>query len=355
VFRARSILFALTAALGVSRHACAGPRTGDRVFSASLEYDVPPACPSVTDFKAIVTGRLGFDPFSNDAKKHVLVSIAAREHALEGRLEWRDEHGNWAGDQTFPVDKNDCTELAHTMGFALAVQINLLTTEQSPAAANDEAREDASTGASPQKKAAATTGTAAPKPAPAARSATTADDADLAAARASNERPGSSRWAFALGAGGSLGIGLLPQATALGRMFASASFGHASLELGGELSTKAGAKRADGARFIGQAWLVTAAVYGSWGPWSVGLLAKGGAVNVEGEGVDVPASPSGKLFLTGVRLGARQRLGSVVFFAERLEGLANLTRWTVTLDRMPVWTAPVLAGTAGFDVGAIFE
>lgn len=354
MFRAWSILFALTAALGVSRHACAEPRTEDGVFSASLEYVVPPACPSVTDFKAIVTRRLGFDPFSNEAKKHVLVSIAARERALEGRLEWRDEHGNWEGDQTFPVDKNDCTELAHTMGFALAVQINLLTTEHSPAA-NDEAGEDASTGASPQKKAAATTGADASKRAPAARSATTPDDADLAAARASNERRSSSRWAFALGAGGSLGVGLLPQATALGRMFASASFGHASLELGGELSTKAGAKRADGARFIGHAWLVSAAVCGTWGPWSVGLLAKGGAVNVEGEGVDVPASPSGKLFLTGVRLGARQRLGNVVFFAERLEGLANLTRWTVTLDRMPVWTAPVLAGTVGFDVGAIFE
>ena len=352
MLRARPILFALALVLGVSHHAHAQARTTERAFSASLEYVVPSACPSVSAFKAIVTGRLGFDPFSSDASKHVLVSIAASEHALEGTLEWRDEQGRWAGDQTFPLDKDDCNELARTMGFALAVQINLLTTEQSASAANDAARGDGSTAESPPQKAAAATVPVAPKRAATGRTPT-ADGAEPAAP--SSRQPGSERWAFAFGAGGSLGIGLLPQATALGRMFASVAWGHASLELGGELSTKAGAERADGARFTSHAWLASAAVSGTWGPWSVGLLAKGGAVKVHGESVDVPASPSGKLFLAGVRLGARQRVGTVVFFAERLEGLANLTRWTVTLDGVPVWTAPVLAGTVGFDVGAIFE
>jgi hypothetical protein len=340
----------LAAALGVSHHACAQPKPAERAFTASLQYVAPPACPSVREFEAIVTGRLGFDPFSHDAKKHVLVSIVD-DGSLLGRLEWRDENRNWAGDQTFPVRNHDCAELAHTMGFALAVQINLLTTEQPPAAATGEAgeageaREDATAEASRATKAASATPVAAER----------AEGGDVAAAPSANERRSGKRWAFSLGAGASLGVGLLPHPTALGRVFASAAWGHASLELGGELSTSAGASRADGAGFSGHAWLASAAASGTWGPWSVGVLAKGGVVNVAGERVDVPASPRGKVFLAGVRVGARQRLGEVLFFAERLEGLANLTRWTVTLDQLPVWTAPVLAGTVGFDVGAIFE
>lgn len=349
MFRAQPFPLAFAVALLAPAYARAQSKTDGKVFTTSIEYVAPSTCPKIDDFKAIVTGRLGFDPFSDDAPRHVFVSIAAGERMLDGRVEWRDEKGNFAGDQAFPVHKDDCTELVRTMGFALAVQINLLMAEQPRAAADARTRGDASNAGSPAKKAAATSAVA-PKP---------SEDAEAASASGSNESRNASRsgerWAFALGAGGSLGLGLLPKATGLVRVFGHAAFGHAELELGGELSTKVSEDRADGAGFTVQAWLASAAVCGLWGPWSVCALGKGGAVNVEGERVDVPASPSGKVFLAGIRLGARQRVGSTFFFAERLEGLASLTRWTVTLDQVPVWTAPPLAGTVGVDVGAIFE
>ncbi len=56
----------------------------------------------------------------------------------------------------------------------------------------------------------------------------------------------------------------------------------------------------------------------------------------------------------GLRLGLRQRFGDHLFIAERLEVLVNLTRWNVTLDQIPVWTAPTFASTLGVDVGADF-
>jgi hypothetical protein len=55
-----------------------------------------------------------------------------------------------------------------------------------------------------------------------------------------------------------------------------------------------------------------------------------------------------------VRGALRQHAGSV-FFAERVEGLVNLTRTTVTIDGLPVWTAPRFAATVGLDVGFIFH
>jgi hypothetical protein len=138
-------------------------------------------------------------------------------------------------------------------------------------------------------------------------------------------------------------------------VFGSAAWGHASLELGGELSTRAGTDRADGAGFSARAWLASAAVCGNLEPWSLCLVGKAGAVDVQGRRIDVPASPNGTAVLTGIRLGARARVGRTFFFASRVEGLFNLTRWTVTLDKFPVWTAPVFAGTLGVDVGAIFQ
>jgi hypothetical protein len=36
------------------------------------------------------------------------------------------------------------------------------------------------------------------------------------------------------------------------------------------------------------------------------------------------------------------------------EGLMNVTRWLVTLDNVPVWTAPRFAATVGIDAAVRF-
>ncbi|HVT08111.1 MAG TPA: hypothetical protein VHO67_11675, partial [Polyangia bacterium] len=97
-----------------------------RPFKVALEYVAGPGCPAAAEFKAVVTGRLGYDPFAADAADRVLVQVVPRNGAIEGRLEWRDAAGAWTGDQTFPTTTTDCARFARIVGFALAVQIQLL-------------------------------------------------------------------------------------------------------------------------------------------------------------------------------------------------------------------------------------
>ena len=64
----------------------------------------------------------------------------------------------------------------------------------------------------------------------------------------------------------------------------------------------------------------------------------------------MPLSPSGAIFQTGVRIAVTQPISGRLHLVAHAEGLANVTRWTVTLDKMPVWVAPPLAETLGVDL-----
>ncbi|HEV8549413.1 MAG TPA: hypothetical protein VGQ57_10300 [Polyangiaceae bacterium] len=355
MFRRSTCWLAGAAWLAAPRLAQAEPHPAARPFSASLEYVAPATCPRASDFTAIVVQRLGFDPFSENASRHVLVLISAGEHTLEGRIEWRDASGSWAGDQSFPVHHEDCAELARAMGFALAVQIHLLAAgEESARSATGTAATGASAGTAAAGAGAGSSespsgASGAPRPVPPAQKSTPAGPS----ASQVNGEP-RERWAFALGAGGGLGLGLSSTVTPLGRVFGGAARGFLSFELGAELGAKTSTERVDGAGFVQHLVLASGAGCGSAGAWSACVLAKGGVVKVSGRAVDVPESSSTAVFQAGLRLAARQRLG-MVFFAERLEGLVNVTRWTVRLDQVPVWTAPPVAGTFGVDVGVLFD
>jgi hypothetical protein len=149
-------------------------------------------------------------------------------------------------------------------------------------------------------------------------------------------------------------MGLASSLTPLGRLFGGFSSGFLTFELAGELGLPTSTERQDGAGFSQRALLATAAGCGTRGLWSVCVLAKGGVLEVEGENIDVPQASTPAVFQAGLRLGARERIGKDAFLAQRIEALANVTRWTIRLDRVPVWTAPAFAGNLGLDVGLLF-
>lgn len=322
-------------------------------LSVSLTYAAPPGCPSSAEFEAGVVGRLGFDPFVARARRQVLVSIAPTDRALEGRIEWRDADGRWAGDQTFPEHTNDCADLVRAMGFALAVQINLLSAkgsaEPSAGSAADPprgagSRADAASRADGTARAEAPGRTARP---PSSDDAATAPDEEP-------PRRGSTPWIRELGAGASLGFGLLPDTVGMGRVFGHLSRGPLAFELAAELSSASDAQRDDGAGFRGRVFLASAAACGVRAPFSVCALGKAGTLRVSGERIDVSESATGLAAQLGLRLRVQQRLGRA-FLAEKLEGLVNLTRSTVTLDELPVWRAPAFSATLGLDAGWSFQ
>jgi hypothetical protein len=96
------------------------------------------------------------------------------------------------------------------------------------------------------------------------------------------------------------------------------------------------------------------ATCGDWHPWSFCALVKGGEVRVVGQDIDRAKSPWAPVFEAGLRLALQQRFGRHLYVAARAEGLVNVTRWSVSLDDVSVWTAPRYAATVGLDIGVRF-
>ena len=62
-----------------------------------------------------------------------------------------------------------------------------------------------------------------------------------------------------------------------------------------------------------------------------------------GENIDHPTTAWVPVVEAGARIGFTQPLGRRAFVNAHADGLVNLTRWTGSLDQVPVWTAPRFA------------
>ncbi len=65
----------------------------------------------------------------------------------------------------------------------------------------------------------------------------------------------------------------------------------------------------------------------------------------------MPTSAVVPLVEAGARVGIVELLGRGFFVDAHADGLANVIRWTGTLDQIPVWTAPRFAAVLGIDLG----
>ena len=312
------------------------------MFTVRLDYDVGTGCPDVDDFEALVTARLGYDPFVEAAPDHVLVQTTLRGSAIEGRIEWRDSTGTWTGDQSLPMASNDCRHLVRALAAALAVQIQLLATTT-----------DRGAGASAPKN----TGLPqAPAPQGVPKSAVAPIPPSGPAAPRGTEPPAHSAArglppVFAIGAGTSVGFGMSSGPVLLGRLLGSLAWQHVALELAAEASIPTTTRRSDGAGFSQQHLLASAAACAVLTRWTACLLANGGEVRMTGEEIDRPTSAAVPLVEAGARVGIVQVLGRHFFVNAHADGLANVIRWTGALDEVPVWTAPRFAAVLGVDAG----
>jgi hypothetical protein len=281
---------------------------------------------------------LGYHPFRSDAPDRVIVRIESAGRALEGRLEWRDATGAAIGEQAFPSRSGDCAELIRAMGFALALQIQLM------AATVGESR------AAPPPAPAADEVVAKVPPSPpsvAAPPAAQIENAGRGAPETTGQRGGPS---LLVGVGAAAGLGVTSEPVAVGRLFATAAWSHIAVELAGEVSTPSTTHRADGAGFSQEQILASLAGCGMRGAWSVCAVGKAGELRVVGQGVDVPLTASGLMLQAGLRLAASHAFGKRTYIVAHVEGLGRLTQGDVTLDSMPVWTTPTFAALLGIDL-----
>jgi hypothetical protein len=340
----RTGVLACAAAVCVPLVAHGERQSGIGALAVALEYAAAPNCPDAGEFKAIVVGRLGYDAFHEGAPERVLVQIESRGPAFDGRIEWRDAEGKWAGDRTFPSRSDDCRDLARAMAFALALQIQLSANASTPAASS------AATPAETGRMAAAP----APPPAPPVTTPLSSEQRTVPAPTEAAKSPDRrARPVLAIGAGALVGFGMSASPVPFGRVLGSVAWPHWSLELAAEVGLPSTVRRADGASFSQQELLVGVAGCGALAPWSACLLAKGGAIRIVGN-IDVPTSPWGPLVETGLRLAVTQPLGRRVYLAAQVEGLLIVTRWRVTLDQNLVWTSSHFAETIGLDLGVRF-
>ena len=224
-------------------------------LTVRLAYTAGPRCPDAAAFKAVVTAQLGYDPFTENADQHVVVRVEPRSGTINGRIEWRHATGRWAGDQTFPSVSIDCPRLVRSMGFALAVHIQLMA--RMTAASEVSAVAPAET-ESPAEAPSATTATppvATPPPSPAPTVTSTATvERSAAGAPSPAGRPG-----LAVGTGPAVGFGMASEPVLLARLFGIVGWQHVSLELAAVASLPTTTRRPDGAGFSQQHLLGSAA------------------------------------------------------------------------------------------------
>jgi hypothetical protein len=335
--------------------ALSGPEARAAPLTVRLTYGAGPRCPEAADFQAVVVARLGYDPFVESAPVHVLVRVEPRTGTeagtIDGHIEWRDATGTWAGEQTFPSVSTDCARLVRTMGFALAVHLQLLakmtSAPDAPAPAPAEAE------SSPE----APSATVAKQPLVATPSSREPTVTSATAVEPSPTRgPGP---ALALGTGPAVGFGMSSEPVLLGRLFGVVEWQRASLELAAVASLPTTTRRPDGAGFWQQHLLGSAAACAVAGraaatQWNGCVVGAAGMIRMAGDHIDRPTSARVLLVEAGVRAGLRQELGRRAFVSAHADGLVNLTRWTATLDQVQVWTAPRFAGTLGIEVGVLF-
>lgn len=325
--------FAITVAVCAPVAAATQEHAPPKPLRVTMAYDAGPGCPDADDFKSVVEKRLGYDAFDQQAPDRVLVDIGLRGRTFEGRIEWRNAEGRWAGDRTFRSRSDDCSDLARAMAFALALQI------QFAAIARDKAI-PAQTPPPPP-----------PTPPPPLQSAPS--DAKPVADKA--EPAAAGRPVLSLEAGGAVGLGMASGAVPFGRLAAAAVWAPVFVELAAEVAWPTTTRRADGAGFSQQQLLAALAGCGQRGRVGACVVAKAGEIRVDGLQVDRPATPAGLLLQTGLRLVLRQDLGRHAYLAAHAEGLLNLRAWRVTLDNDVVWTSPRFAETVGLYVGVRFH
>jgi hypothetical protein len=319
--------------------AYAGPAVQTLV---SLEYEIATGtdgCPDATRFRATVERQLGYDPFRASADKHVVVWIARKDVGFEGRIRWSDAEGQQVGDRRLSSRHGDCDEIAASVAFSVAVQIQLLGALAPPPIA--DARAPPAEPATPPEPS-VTPPERPAEPAPIEVEAPVAPPAPA------------SRFRLSIGAGPSLAVGVAPRAVGLGRLFASGRAGHFSLELAGDAALPVTQQDASGKGFTLDRFAAEAAACGHVAVFAACVTGTVGRLQAHGLGVDMREAPSGWFSQLGARLAAAYDFSDRYFAAARVDGLVMTAPTHVTLNDSVVWTTPRVGAVLGLDVGAHF-
>jgi hypothetical protein len=293
-----------------------------------LAYSADPTleCPSEAELSSSIARQLGYDPFTLEPSAPQLrVVVTKLADGAEAQIEWIDQEQQSEGERRLASGDGGCAELARSLPFALAVQIQLHA---------------ASSGApvTPAPEVAPPVAPPPPKPPLAPRVA----------------RPKVPRMIL-VGIGALARHGLTPGISPGLRVLGVLSRKAWSLELSAHATLPAELRQPDATGFTARELGANLVPCLRWEP--VGLCAVGtlSVLSVRGQGVDRIGSPSATTGGVGGRLQlfwpALERFGVVV----QGEALAVVSPRDVLLNRTTVWSTAPVAFTAILDFAAIFR
>jgi hypothetical protein len=312
-----------------------------------MQYQADPAlrdCPAEDAFKASIREEVGYDPFRAGAPHRLSAAFRSQPPGIRGSVTWRDESTSVRGERELYLDRDDCPEFARMLAFAIVVQLELFSDEQ--AVADSPPKEDPSGSAGAPSVEAPDTPDDSPYP-----NTSTADWANQENTVAVPDEPVEEQ--LALGMGPLVGFGFTSQPAIGGRGFLSVHRDWFQAELGMEASAPSVNTVAGGSGFEERLILGSLAACASSDPFAGCLVGKVGVLQIQGTRLDVARSASGLVAQTGPRFMVTQRLGSGWSAALRLELLAALVPWGITVDHTEVWTTPPLGVSVGVDLIAV--
>ncbi|MGC4063281.1 MAG: hypothetical protein QM784_01235 [Polyangiaceae bacterium] len=287
--------------------------------------------------------QLGYDPHRQGSTSGVRVRVRPTDTGIEGTVDWSTSADEHVGERRFESRSDECQKLIATIGFVVAVQLQLMAEE----AASETSVSTSSSNGNGALERRETGG--APEP----LTSLTLTRRDFAI-RLSTSHDELGRAVFA-GVGPSVGFGLAPDPVALGRLFVAARLGWLGFEIGAERTLPARTTQDYGGGFEHVWTLGTVAACGFRGYAFVCGLSKLGNLHAEGFDVDRPASPDGFAWQVGPRLGYVLPVGDHFLLLGRAEALYLATPWTVHLNHVTVWSAPRVSAVAGIDIAARFR
>jgi hypothetical protein len=319
-------------------------------MSVDLRYQTDQTlerCPTEAEFRAMINAQLGYDPFAAPSEHTVFARTQATEAGMSGVVEWYDTSGALRGRREMQAEGRDCQRFMKAMSFAIAVQIQLLAAERESSGSTPA---DASEGEPSPLESPATK-----RPEPIAKVSTTPKSDDDGGRRSDASRRDIREWQFMAGAGPALVFGLAPRAVFEGRIFTTARYRAAGLELAASASPPSRHTIEEDEGF--ERWTVGGSLAGCsfFGAIAACLVNKLDWLSVRGFGVDEPRSDSGLFPQLGLRLAVGHLLDGKYLGAVRIEALAALRSWDVTLSQRTVWDTPSLTLTMGADLAAVFQ
>lgn len=287
------------------------------------------SCPAEAAVREAVTERLGYDPFSLDARDAVAVALTRTEKGFHASIEARDPAGRVTGLRSLSSGR-DCAALASAMALAVAIAIDPLLV-------------------------------AGPAPAPICPACPACPDCPACPACPECPKcppppppPPPPRVHLRATAGGHVSHGETPGSARLGvRLGTSVRWPKASLALEGRVTPQLGTPAASGD--VG-ATLLTLAIVPCLhrNVWMACAVVAAGSLQGESVEISLPRRNSTLYAAAGGRFGVEAALWGPLFGQLGVDGLATLTRTTLLVNDEPAWTTPALSVALWAAVGATF-